>query len=417
MEVVAFVGFSINSTNNGQEDHQIYYQQAPTMFFVVAGLASMLFLVIIAIILLCYSHSINRSERQFETRSQNTSSTNLYFENGFRGSNSQLSSPETPHQTTPIFFVCNPGQSKPTYFAQVASLVPNHIVLPENMNYINRNLLYFQTSGFQTPISMPSSPLLLQPQVGFEHELIERDSTRHSSTLQSLETNTNISSHIPLSSSSNNETLLNIMVDYNELNMHDVHKTISIEVISKNLQAQVNASQSVDEQFHAPSINVINNTPTLKLENSEFIREKLNGANKRIQIFNKNVLPSTSYSDSPQKELQQIEGSLPNFVVESIKVLKPINDVIQRDSTSLTNIESIQKMNSIDHNSIPNKPCILSIPSTSNSPQFIPMLTSKPNIEGQTNQIQEIKDVEVSHDNNSILLLEPSVNIVTHSIQ
>ena len=115
----------------------IYYQQAPTMFFVIVGLVSMLFLIVIAIALLCYSHYINHSQNEIEMRSQSTLSLNQYSEDDSRSSFSQQSSPETLHQTTPVLFVCNPGQNKPTRFAQVAPLSLDNAPFHDHMNSNN----------------------------------------------------------------------------------------------------------------------------------------------------------------------------------------------------------------------------------------------------------------------------------------
>lgn len=408
--VVAFFGSSTNSTDNGQEDVDLtstYYQQAPTMFFVIVGLASMLFLIVIAIALLCYSHYINHSQRQIEMRSQNTSSMNLYnSENGFSSSISQWSSPETPHQTTPVLFVCNPGQNKPTCFAQVAPLVLDHIAPSENMNYINGNFLYFQTSGLLTPTSMPSSPSPLQPQASFEHELGDRNSTRHSSTLQSLEINGNILSYIPLSLSSNNDTLSNMLVDHNDMNIHDVHKDNNKEVASKNFQARPISLQNMDEKSHRSSTNIVTNFPTPTTINSRFRKEKIDDANEKLQILKENSLPSTSYANLSQKELQQIEEPQPNFTIKPSNVLEPISVIIYKETTMPTNLTSMEQMNSIVQSSLPNKPYVLSTPSTSSSPQIPQMSISKSG--GQ---------VELFHENNSMLPLEPSVNVITHSTQ
>ncbi|KAG0571228.1 hypothetical protein M758_6G211300 [Ceratodon purpureus] len=198
IRVIARVLASTNSTTNVQEDGDFtptYYQQAPTMFFVIAGLASMLFLIVIAIALLCYSHYINYFQNQSEMRSQSSSSVIHYSENDSRDSFSQWSSPETPHQTTPILFVCNPGHSKPTFFAQVAPLRPNNASFHEPMNNTNENYLYFQTNGLFTPTtveSMPMSPLQLQSEILFQEDLHGENSSIHSTIFQPAKSNVNI---------------------------------------------------------------------------------------------------------------------------------------------------------------------------------------------------------------------------------
>ncbi|XP_024381872.1 uncharacterized protein [Physcomitrium patens] len=115
--------------DDGEDFTPAYYQQTPTMFFVIAGLASMMFLILVAVALLCYSHYLNHTDQQPPQHRSPSPLTGDPFSGGPPpvGSLSpwtSTSSPETPHHTTPVILVRHPGQRKPTCFAQLAPFPP-----------------------------------------------------------------------------------------------------------------------------------------------------------------------------------------------------------------------------------------------------------------------------------------------------
>lgn len=130
-------------------------QQVPTMFFVIAGMASMLFLIIIAIALLCYSHYINHYHHHqlMNGGRRRRSSRGLFPAN----SNSSLESgaSATPREYGPLILVRVPGHDEPTYFAHPAPLSPDR-QNSEGTSIDGSSYTY--TSGFNTPSPVLESP-------------------------------------------------------------------------------------------------------------------------------------------------------------------------------------------------------------------------------------------------------------------
>lgn len=427
-EIVAIVSATINSTGNVQEDIDLtptYYQQAPTMFFVIAGLASMLFLIVIAIALLCYSHYINHSQSQIEMRSQSTSSINQYSEDDSRNSFSQWSSPETPHHTTPILFVCNPGESKPTCFAQVAPMLPDDTTLCEHVNYINGSILFFQTSGLLTPTSiesMPMNPLHLQPQTQFQNGLVEENLPMHNSTSQPLGSAISVISHIPLPS--NNKTLNPTKVDNDEIN-GQLHTKSFVTTTSKDtpledlphLQSQQNLLQNVDAKPYfvstckaalEHSTNVIAIPTQLTLQ-SKFKEQGINIVDERPHFTHTTIKPSTSCTTLFEQELQQNKESQSLPGVQSA-ILEPISVIVHNNTSKQTNLASTEHMLHIVESSTSNLTDVLPV-LQSLAPQEIPTILTLPFVEQKSQGSSNV------HEENLMQLLEPSVNVITHSKQ
>ena len=114
-----------NTNQTVDDNYPMAYSQAHNMFFVIAGMASMLLLILISIALLCYSHYLN------QVQARHALEHGPLFPAGSSGSESSFdytssnASPHSEYSRAPIYAVQVPGQTKPTFFAHPAPLPPD----------------------------------------------------------------------------------------------------------------------------------------------------------------------------------------------------------------------------------------------------------------------------------------------------
>ncbi len=188
------------SNQGDDESSTSTYQQAPTMFFVIAGMASMLFLIIVAIALLCYSHYMNhyhyRLQNNESSAGLNSSSADDNggggaspddqddFNNSVRSSrdHDDDADDDVVHQFETMILVRVPGTQEPMYFAHPAPLPPDlkssclSSASASNMQEeagAARSSNMDDTRPFSTPISETGDILELQHLVGMQQQQLK----------------------------------------------------------------------------------------------------------------------------------------------------------------------------------------------------------------------------------------------------
>lgn len=160
-----------NTTQTVDDNYPMAYSQAHSMFFIIAGMASMLLLILISIALLCYSHYLNHvQERQALEHGQLfPGSSNLESSLDYTSSNA---SPHSEYAGPPIYAVQVPGQTKPTFFAHPAPLPPDRasddaslscIVTPFTDGFTERSPSPQHPRRLMAEEVEPPRPLSLQP--------------------------------------------------------------------------------------------------------------------------------------------------------------------------------------------------------------------------------------------------------------
>jgi hypothetical protein len=169
------------------------------MFFVIAGMASMLFLIIVAIALLCYSHYMNHYHYRLQNNESSAGLNSSADDNGGGGAspddqddfnNSVRSSrdhdddadDDVVHQFETMILVRVPGTQEPMYFAHPAPLPPDlkssclSSASASNMQEeagAARSSNMDDTRPFSTPISETGDILELQHLVGMQQQQLK----------------------------------------------------------------------------------------------------------------------------------------------------------------------------------------------------------------------------------------------------
>ena len=124
-----------NTTQTVDDNYPMAYSQAHSMFFIIAGMASMLLLILISIALLCYSHYLNHIQERHALEHGPLFPGSSSSESSFDYTSSNAS-PHPEFSRIPIYAVQVPGQTKPTFFAHPAPLPPDRATSDSSISCI-----------------------------------------------------------------------------------------------------------------------------------------------------------------------------------------------------------------------------------------------------------------------------------------